>query len=66
MKKLIYEISLHLKGMYENEKKWGKHIQDAEGLAEEMHEYPCLYKKKIMDTMRGTGRKTLCRTVEQC
>ena len=46
MKKLIYEISLHLKGIYENEKNWGKHIQDAERLAEEVHEYPCLYKKK--------------------
>ena len=32
--------------MYENEKKWGKHIQDAERLAEEMHKYPCLYKKE--------------------
>ena len=27
---------------YENETKWGKHIQDAERLAKELQKYPCL------------------------
>ena len=39
--------------MYENEKKWGKHIQDAERLAEEMHEYPCLYKKEQLSSFNS-------------
>ena len=26
----------------EKERKWGKHIQDAERLAEELQKYPCL------------------------
>ena len=29
----------------ENERKWGKHIQDAEHLDEELQKYPCLCEK---------------------
>ena len=46
--------------MYENERKWGKHIQDAEHLAEESQKYPLAFtKKEISDTKRETGRKIL-------
>ena len=31
--------------IYENERKSGKHIKDAEHLAEELQKYPCLYEK---------------------
>ena len=31
-----------LKKKYENKRKWGKHIQDAERLLEELQRYPCL------------------------
>ena len=40
-----------LSGSYRNEsncqngRKWGKHIQDDEGLADELQTYPCLYQK---------------------
>ena len=43
---------------YENEKKWGKHIQDAECLAEELQKYPCLYENGNKGYKeRETGRK---------
>ena len=29
----------------ENKRKWGKHIQDAEHLAEELQKHPCFYGK---------------------
>ena len=33
------------KWIYENERKWEKHIQDAERLAEKLQKCPCLYEK---------------------
>ena len=36
---------LKLKFLYENGRKWGKHIQDTEILAEELQKYSCLYEK---------------------
>ena len=38
MKKHIVSV----KKTYENERKWGNHIQDIERLAEELQKYPCL------------------------
>ena len=31
--------------IYDNERKWGIHIQDAKHLAEELQKYPCFYEK---------------------
>ena len=38
-------LSGSYQSIYENERKWGKHIQDAERLAEELQKYPCFYEK---------------------
>ena len=43
----------------ENERKWGKHIQDAEHLAEELQKYPCLNEKGIKGYQERPERKCL-------
>ena len=40
---LKWKLLEHL--YHENNRKWGKHIQDDERLAEELQKYPCLYDK---------------------
>ena len=46
MKRLINkDIFAWMEVIYENERKWGKLIQDAESLAEKLQKYPCLYEK---------------------
>ena len=55
---LKWKLLEHL--YHENNRKWGKHIQDDERLAEELQKYPCLYDKGNKGYKeRETGRKML-------
>ena len=47
------------------QKKWGKHIQDDERLAEELQKYPCLYEKRNKGYKERAREENAWRTVEQ-
>ena len=49
----------------ENERKWGKHIQDTEHLAEELQKYPCLYEKGNKGCKERDRKENAWRAVEQ-
>ena len=51
--------------MYENERKWEKHIQDAQHQAEELQKYPCLYEKGNKGYNERGGKKNAWRSAEQ-
>ena len=47
------------------ERKWGKHKQDAQRLAEELQRQPCLYEKGNKGYKERDREENVWRTVEQ-
>ena len=58
-------FQLKLLSIYENERKWGTHMQDAERLAEELQKYPCLYEKGNKRYKERDRKENDWRAVEQ-
>ena len=49
----------------ENERKWGKHIEDPEHLAEELQKYSCLCEKGNKGYQERDPKKNAWRAVKQ-
>ena len=61
----MFLVKWKLLKIYENERKWGKHIQDAERLAEKLQKHPCLYEKGNKGYKEIDRKENAWRAVEQ-